>query len=139
MQLDPRLPSALKVRATRAPGKVVAPCSGVSPAQAAAPPLVFEAAQFSSIRQGTTYGKIPYRVSLTECEWRSTAQNTCTQNRAASSTSTTACQVTGRYTQPHETNQRRCTMIHLPRARITQSSNARGIGKSVSPTEKAKP
>jgi len=37
-------------------------------AQAAALPLVFEAAQFRSMRHGTTYGKIPYRVSLTECE-----------------------------------------------------------------------
>jgi hypothetical protein len=58
--------------------------------------LVFEATQLSSINQGTTNGKIPYSVSLTECECRSTATNTCTQKMAASATNPTPCQQTGR-------------------------------------------
>src|SRR5207302_11458910 len=95
-------------------------------------PQGLEAGECKSERHGATDETIPYNVSHTECEWRPTAQNTCSQNRAAGSTSTKACQVTRRYTQPHATNQRRCAIVHLPRARTIQSRNASGIGRSVS-------
>ena len=59
-------------------------------------PHVLPATQLSSIRHGTTKGKIPYNVSLAECECRSTAMKTCTQNTAASATSPNPCKETGR-------------------------------------------
>src|SRR5213593_3540361 len=51
--------------------------------------LVFDATQFSSINVGTMNGKMPYSVSLTECELWSIAMNTLMQKSAARTVMTT--------------------------------------------------
>src|SRR4051794_101278 len=63
---------------------------------------------------------MPYKVSLAEWECRSTAKNTWAQKTPASSKRPTPCQVTGRYTQPQTTNQRRC--IHPPGPRVAPTA-----------------
>jgi hypothetical protein len=45
---------------------------------------------------GTKYGKMPYKVSLAEWEWRSTARNTRTQNKQVAMIKIQASQEMGR-------------------------------------------
>ncbi len=52
------------------------------------------------------YGKIPYSVSLTECERASTAMKTCTVNASAVSVGSQPTTETGRCSQPIGTNHR---------------------------------
>jgi hypothetical protein len=74
--------------------------------------LVFDATQLRSMRHGTTNGNTPYSASVTECNWRSTATNTCTQQKAARKTKTTACHDDGKYTHPHGLNHTRVMANH---------------------------
>jgi hypothetical protein len=93
--------------------------------------LVFDATQLRTMRHGTTNGNTPYSASVTECDWRSTATNTCTQQKAARKTKTTACHDDGRYCHPNGLNHTRVMANHAVDAHrrdVSCSGSGRQLG-----------
>jgi len=66
---------------------------------------VFDAIQNRIVKAETKYGKIPYRVSLTECECRSIARKTVTQKKTTQSERIIPITVVGIYIHPIFLNQ----------------------------------